>query len=96
MSKKGGKRLDNSDESGIIEAGTNGAADSFDRKARLYSNDEDLHLTNPNYSTNKYEWTHNCQRCVSTYEMRRRGYNVTAKPLPTSAKNKWRLLDELS
>lgn len=36
--------------------------------------------TNPNYKTDKYEWTYNCQRCVVAWEMRYRGYNVTAKP----------------
>lgn len=36
--------------------------------------------TNPNYSTGKYEWTNNCQRCVSAFEARMRGENVVAKP----------------
>lgn len=56
--------------------------DTFNRKMSLMSYEEDLVAVNPNWSTNKYRWTHNCQRCVSTYEMRRRGYDVTAKPLP--------------
>lgn len=38
-----------------------------------------LNKTNPNYSPNT-EWSVNCQRCVPTYEMRRRGYDVTAYP----------------
>ncbi len=37
---------------------------------------------NPNYSLGK-EWRTNCQRCVPTYEMRRRGYDVTALPKPS-------------
>lgn len=38
---------------------------------------------NPNYEESKdNEWSNNCQRCVATYEMRARGYDVTAKPLP--------------
>ena len=40
---------------------------------------EDLKDTNPNYNKGK-KWKINCQRCVPTYEMRRRGYNVTALP----------------
>ncbi len=39
-----------------------------------------LAQVNPNYSTGKYEWTHNCQRCVVAWELLQRGYNVTAKP----------------
>jgi len=35
---------------------------------------------NPLFKTGDYEWTYNCQRCVVAYEMRLRGYDVTAKP----------------
>lgn len=73
-------RLENAENSGIIYAG--GVYDEFDRKLQLYSDDEDLAAVNPNYSTGKYEWLNNCQRCVSTYEMRMRGFDVTAKALP--------------
>lgn len=38
-----------------------------------------LSKTNPNYEPST-EWSINCQRCVPTYEMRRRGYDVTAFP----------------
>ena len=34
--------------------------------------------SNPLYVTNKAEYTKNCQRCVWTYELRRRGYDVIA------------------
>lgn len=34
---------------------------------------------NPRFSDG-LEWQNNCQRCVVAYEMRRRGYNVTAQP----------------
>ena len=64
-----------------------GSTDNFNRKANIYSIDEDLKATNPNFSSGEYKWTHNCQRCVPTYEMRRRGYNVTALPLPSSDVN---------
>ena len=36
---------------------------------------------NPNYKLGE-KWNINCQRCVPTYEMRRRGYDVTANPKP--------------
>lgn len=42
---------------------------------------QDLAAANPNYPTG-IEWRINCQRCVGAYEMRRRGYDVTAKPRP--------------
>ncbi len=45
---------------------------------------EDLRDTNPNYEKGD-EWKVNCQRCAPTYEMRRRGYDVTAKPAPPEA-----------
>ena len=35
---------------------------------------------NPYYSDNYAEFSENCQRCVFAYEMRRRGYDVTALP----------------
>lgn len=34
--------------------------------------------TNPLFSTGADRWTQNCQRCVVAYEMRRRGFDVTA------------------
>lgn len=40
----------------------------------------DAKNTNPNYNNTKPEWYRNCQRCVPTYEMRRRGYDVEALP----------------
>lgn len=45
----------------------------------------DLKKTNPKYRQNS-KWSINCQRCVPTYEMRRRGYDVTAKPCRKSDK----------
>ncbi len=54
---------------------------------------DDLKATNPRFEeavkTNNPRWTHNCQRCVSAYEARRRGYDVTAK-------SKWKKRDPLS
>lgn len=45
-----------------------------------HSVEQDLLAANPGYSTGKREWTENCQRCVPAYELRRRGYQVKAKP----------------
>lgn len=36
--------------------------------------------TNPHYSPDYDAYSSNCQRCVLTYEARRRGYDVTALP----------------
>lgn len=36
--------------------------------------------TNPHYNPEYDAYSSNCQRCVLTYEARRRGYNVTALP----------------
>lgn len=38
---------------------------------------------NPNYSAG-YGYRVNCQRCVQAYELRRRGYDVIAKPKPSA------------
>ena len=38
--------------------------------------------TNPNYKPGDWGYSHNCQRCVQTYELRRRGYAVEAMPKP--------------
>ena len=40
---------------------------------------DNLDAANPNYDLGD-EWKVNCQRCVPTYEMRSRGYDVTAQP----------------
>lgn len=40
---------------------------------------DNLDKVNPNRDKGR-EWLINCQRCVPTYEMRRRGYDVTALP----------------
>lgn len=45
-----------------------------------HSSAQDAHATNPNYNPNVRAYSYNCQRCVTTYEARRRGLDVTAKP----------------
>jgi len=42
--------------------------------------EKDAKRTNPNFNRSQPQWYKNCQRCVPTYEMRRRGYDVEAKP----------------
>lgn len=41
---------------------------------------EAIKATNPQFHTHSPAFMENCQRCVSAYEARRRGYNVIAKP----------------
>ena len=41
---------------------------------------EAIKATNPQFHPHNPAFTENCQRCVSAYEARRRGYNVIAKP----------------
>lgn len=42
--------------------------------------EHDIKATNPGFATKNMAYTENCQRCVSAYELRRRGYDVIAKP----------------
>lgn len=42
--------------------------------------EEAARKVNPHFAEGK-KWQNNCQRCVSAYEMRRRGYDVQAKPI---------------
>lgn len=41
---------------------------------------DDLIATNPNYNSTDTKFADNCQRCVPTYELRRRGIDVEALP----------------
>ena len=52
----------------------------FNKIQGEHSKSEDLAAVNPNYSTGKMKWRNNCQRCVATYEARRRGLDVEALP----------------
>ena len=52
----------------------------FNFKTKEFTWEEDAQATNPNFDTKDPKWTQNCQRCVSAYEARRRGYDVVAKP----------------
>lgn len=51
------------------------SADAANRKI-----DADISNTNPAFNSGNPGYTQNCQRCVAAYEMRRRGYDVIARP----------------
>ena len=51
----------------------------FKRQSHFSTSDENVRATNPNYSLG-IAYQQNCQRCVPTYEMRMRGYDVVARP----------------
>ena len=51
----------------------------FKLKNREYSAEEDCENVNPMYGTGKPNATNNCMLCTATFDMRRRGYDVTAK-----------------
>lgn len=74
---KAAETVEKSGKSGIIEPG--GVLDKFDRKAQSTGLEPDLKASNPKYGSGT-GYTQNCQRCVPAYELRRRGYNVQAKP----------------
>ena len=92
------KDLTNSGNSDTIKATSGPVLDNFSRKTNVTDFSDDLSKTNPNWSTKEAQWQNNCQRCVPTYEMRRRGFNVTAKPQPETdtrndylAMNPWKV-----
>ena len=62
-----------------------------------HSIDFDLQVSNPNFNKGR-EYQVNCQRCVPTYEMRRRGYDVEALPRIMKGRddvaNKWQRIFE--
>lgn len=50
------------------------------QKGRVMSMENAAKGANPYYNPAYGEFSENCQRCVVAYEMRRRGYDVTAQP----------------
>lgn len=56
-------------------------------KGKKKSVTDALKNVNPFYSRAYSEYSHNCQRCVVAYELRRRGYDVEAQP--TFAGDTW-------
>lgn len=52
----------------------------FLKIAGEHDREADLAAVNPGFTSRDPKWTLNCQRCVPSYEMRRRGFDVVAKP----------------
>lgn len=57
-----------------------GLKQAIGTKGKPFSIDNALRNVNPNHSYDYSEYSENCQRCVVAYELRRRGYDVTALP----------------
>lgn len=68
------KTIENSEKSDTIKSKY-----GFNRIDGEHSIDDDIKVSNPNYRKGR-EYQINCQRCVPTYEMRRRGFDVEALP----------------
>ena len=62
------------------------AARNWDKVFEMHDFYHDLKDINPNYNEGTI-WQENCQRCVPAYEMRRRGYDVTAESCPKYGDN---------
>ena len=58
----------------------NGGREALGEKGRPMSIQKAYHRANPFYSPVYDDFSKNCQRSVVAYEMRRRGYDVTAQP----------------
>lgn len=63
----------------ISDAQSNEILAEFKKIVGDHSIEDDLAKVNPNYKNDRI-WQINCQRCCPTYELRRRGYDVTALP----------------
>lgn len=57
--------------------------------------DQDVAMTNPGYKHGGAGYTQNCQRCVPAYVMRRRGFDVIAKPATVNEHGKLSWKDRL-
>lgn len=57
------------------------SAENFKKLGKPITTNEALKQTNPKYATGGFGYQNNCQRCCATYEMIKRGYNVTALPI---------------
>lgn len=75
----GGTQLGSNSNSGSYSSlRSGGNSSSWKTISGHHSIPADLSAVNPNFSSGR-EWQDNCQRCVPTYEMRRRGFDVTAQ-----------------
>lgn len=68
-----------------LSSGLNSTMSEYPTISGAHSIEDDLIATNPNYSHTDPDspWNNNCQRCVSAYEARRRGFDVEAQPIPS-------------
>ncbi|MCM1060061.1 MAG: toxin glutamine deamidase domain-containing protein [Eubacterium sp.] len=68
-----------------FSSGLNSTMAAYPTISGSHSIEDDLIATNPNYSHTDPDspWNNNCQRCVSAYEARRRGFDVEAQPIPS-------------
>ena len=68
-----------------FSSGLNSTMTKYPTISGTHSIEDDLIATNPNYSQTDPDspWNNNCQRCVSAYEARRRGFDVEAQPIPS-------------
>jgi len=57
--------------------------------------DENVAATNPKFKTGGAPYQQNCQRCTAAYVMRRKGYDVIAKPAIVNEKGKLSVKDPL-
>ncbi len=84
---KSAKGIDFGGKSGIMKVGTNtpsslGVMINGKTASAPIEIEKAVKGANPNYAIGK-EYQTNCQRCVQTYDFRRRGYDVEALPSPT-------------
>lgn len=54
--------------------------EAIGKKGEPFSISDSYVNTNPFYNPGTSEYSENCQRCIVAYELRRRGYDVTALP----------------
>lgn len=79
--KKTGKSVAKGSGSGIIKSQKESVYEGIPRSwKKIEGPDDSLRAVNPNYSSRDKAYTTNCTNCVPAYEMRKRGYNVTARP----------------
>ena len=79
--KKTGKSVAKGSGSGIIKSQKKSVYEGIPRSwKKIEGPDDSLRAVNPNYSSRDKAYATNCTNCVPAYEMRKRGYNVTARP----------------
>lgn len=73
------KNIEKSDSSGIMKSNKvyEGIPSNW---KKLGTPKDSLKAVNPHYNLNDKKYSTNCTNCVSAFEMRRRGYNVIARP----------------